>query len=637
MKRIKRFILTFIALFILFPCLTNAATELSASTQNPIVGETLYVQLEANYGKTLNIRDFHVYLKYDPTYFEVVTTKWVKSRVQMGTEELKYGEIHIDKSNGNWTSGPIIQVELKVIKAGSTKIDIIEKENAYYTDGSRVAQTTAGIIINSVNPSTNVELTTLYVKGYDNMQPSFKKSQTVYNLTVPSDVDKIEIIAKKSDPKQTITGYGVKSLSYGPNKFKIEVTAQNKDSRVYELTVTRTDNRTGDLTLKTLSVSSTIIKYEKDKKVYEATVGRNTESVLISARTNDPMATLTGTGTKKLEIGLNTFELLVQSANGLEDKYTIKITRSTEEIEEPVQSSKLKSIKVNSLLINVNEDSNTYLYGISKEISELSIEPILVSPTATYEITGNEKLKPGINKINIKVTQVIKEAIPETENTPAEEAVIEESTYTLLVYKNPTEAAEVDTLDTISGNNNIVYTTIDKNTHPVSKETIEALNKNNKVLYYNVVNMYNGLLYQIKLPTNIDIKDYDLKLKKLSSGDLTYNTNLPSNTEVTLYLENKYEEGSSVQVYSYDEDGVYTLVTAGLEITNGYITFNTNEQKNYIITTQDLILVTSKADALINTIKTVLIVAVIGILLIILVPKLLKKKSSVDESKEPLY
>ena len=78
MKRIKRFILTFIALFILFPCLTNAATELSASTQNPIVGETLYVQLEANYGKTLNIRDFHVYLKYDPTYFEVVTTKWVK-------------------------------------------------------------------------------------------------------------------------------------------------------------------------------------------------------------------------------------------------------------------------------------------------------------------------------------------------------------------------------------------------------------------------------------------------------------------------------------------------------------------------------------------------------------------------------
>ena len=89
MKRIKRFILTFIALFIIFPYLTNAATELSASTQNPIVGDTLYVQLEANYGTVLNIRDFHVYIDYDSTYFEVVQIKWVKNRREMGTHFLE--------------------------------------------------------------------------------------------------------------------------------------------------------------------------------------------------------------------------------------------------------------------------------------------------------------------------------------------------------------------------------------------------------------------------------------------------------------------------------------------------------------------------------------------------------------------
>ena len=637
MKKIKLFIITFIALFILFPCGVLAATELSASTQNPIVGETLYVQLEANYGQTQTIKDFHVYIEYDPEYFELVQTKWVKNRSQMGTDRTENGRVYIDKSEGTWKSGPIVQLELKVIKVGSTRINIVETEPAYYADGSKIAQTTAGIIINSISPSTNVDLSSLYVQGFDNMQPSFKKNTTVYNLIVPADVDKIDIIAKRSDTHQTITGDGIKTLKYGPNKFRIVVTAQNKDSKTYELTVTRTDNRTGDLTLKSLSVTGTVIKYVPGQTTYEATVGRNTEQVLIAARTNDPMATITGTGTKKLEIGLNTYELLVSSSNGLEGKYTINITRSTEEIEEPVQSSKLKSIKVNSLVVNVNEENTTYLYGISKEISELSIEPMLVSPTATYVITGNEKLKSGTNKILIKVTEVLKEAVPETEETPGEEAVLDETEYTLIVYKNPTDANEISSLDEITGDNNYVLTTIEQKTNIISKDKISLLATNKKTLYYNVVNMYNGLLYQVKLPTIMTPQDYDLSLTKLDSMDTTYRTNLPINTELTIYLDNQYADGDSVQVYSYDEEGSYTLVTAGLEVINGYITFTTNEQKHYVITTQDLIQVTSKADALINTIKTVLIVAVVGVMAAILLPKLLRKKRKEIESNEPLY
>ena len=126
---------------------------------------------------------------------------------------------------------------------------------------------------------------------------------------------------KNNIPKYVVTSH----TSNIPNKFKIEVTAQNKDSRVYELTVTRTDNRTGDLTLKTLQVTGTNLKVVKDQTTYETTVSRSVDKILIAARTNDPMATLTGTGQKELQIGLNTFEILVESANGLEQIYTINI------------------------------------------------------------------------------------------------------------------------------------------------------------------------------------------------------------------------------------------------------------------------------------------------------------------------
>lgn len=636
MKRIKRFIFTFIVLFLIFPCLINAATELSASTQNPILGENLYIQLEANYGSKINIRDFHAYIDYDPEYFEVTEIKWIKSRTQLGTHRIEDGKIYIDKDGGNWSSGPILQVVFVVKKTGSSKIDIVATQPAYYTDGSTIAQTTAGIVINAVEPNTNVDLSTMYIKNFT-MQPAFKKSTSIYNLTVPSDTEEIEIVMKKGDTTQTVTGYGTKKLKYGLNKFKVTVTAQNKASKTYEINVTRSDDRTGDLTLKYLSVTNTSIKIEDGKTDYEATVGRSTESVLINARTNDEMATLIGTGQKELAIGENNFELLVQSANGLVQTYKIKIIRSTEELEEQVQSSKLKAIKVNNLLVKVTEDKNNYLYGINKDINELNIEPVLVSPTATYEITGHNNLKDGINKINIKVTEVLQEAIPETENTPAQEAVKEETEYNLIVYKNPSNAVEINSFDQITGDNDYIYITMEEDSHIISKDIVEKLVNNKKTLYFNIVNMYTGLLYQVKLPQDMEIKDYDLKLNKISSGDITYSTNLPKDTLLTIYVGDQFQEGTGVQLYSYNDGEGYNLITAGVEVMDGYIKLETNGHKNYIITTSDLIPVEDNTSNIFNIIITIIVVVIIGALAAVVITKITKKKNKVEENNEPLY
>ncbi len=241
------------------------------------------------------------------------------------------------------------------------------------------------------------------------------------------------------------------------------------------------------------------------------------------------------------------------------------------------------------------------------------------------------------NIITIKVTQVLEEAIPETETTEAVEAVTEETTYTLVVYKNPINTTEISNFNEITGDNDYVLSTLDQGNHTIPKDIITILTDNKKTLYYNVINMYNGLLYQVKLPSNITPSDINLQLTKVDSGYIEYSSNLPNNTELTIYLEQNYEDGESVQIYAYNEGEEYDLVTAGLEVKNGYISFKTNGKTNYIITTADLIVTKSEADKLINIIKKVLIITAVLILIIILVPKLLKKKTKTEETKEPLY
>lgn len=624
MKKVKRILVIFIALFIIFPCLTNAATELSAATQNPTVGSYVYVQLEANYGDSLNIKDFHVYIDYDPTYFSLENVIWVKLGADSGTSRVESGRVYIDKSSANWSSGPIVQLKLKVLKAGFTELTVGRNGESYYTNGDVMAQTMAGIYINAQEPSNDTLIGSLYVEGY-NIQPTFSRTTYNYNLTVPSNVTSVNVIASKGNSKQTITGTGRKVLEYGGNRVKVVVTAQDKSSRTYEIMITRTDNRTGDTTLKSLNVSNTSIKYDKNKNVYEATVSKSIDSVMITGLTTDSNATLVGTGQKNLKIGLNSFTLTVQSSGGKQQTYTINIIRSNEELQTVKKSSKLLSLKVNNLVLDLSNDKQTFLYGIGKEYTQLSIDATPESATATTKITGNDKLIPGINVVKIAVTEQI-----DTDNEETTE-------YKIIVYKNPTTATVINNLDSATGTTDFLYSTTSTSSNIIPTTLINNLKTNNTKLYYNIVNMSNGLLYQFVLKENLPDTEIDAHITKINDSPLTYNVALPEGTEVTAYIEDTYASGTDVKIYSYDEDSNYTLVTAGIQVQNGYITFTTNGQSNYVITTIDLIKEQSEFDKLLNKYKGIIIGIVIGFIAIVAICILLNKKSKEKETNEPLY
>ena len=84
--------------------------------------------------------------------------------------------------------------------------------------------------------SNNTKLEEFGVKDYK-ISPDFSNDKNDYTLTVPYDVNKIEIYATRSSDKQKVTGTGEKELKEGENKFEVVVTAEDGTRRTINLTV----------------------------------------------------------------------------------------------------------------------------------------------------------------------------------------------------------------------------------------------------------------------------------------------------------------------------------------------------------------------------------------------------------------
>ncbi len=620
MKRIK--LVLILILFILFPYMVKAATFLEASTQRPIVGSEVYILLTTRYGD-LNISEIYVHIKYDPSYFQYEQAYWIQGT---GDVVAKNGDLYIKKPNNGhiWTPGNQMQFKFKVLKTGVSKIEIDSADEngnvtkSYYTNGDIIAQSFAGVTINAVNPSTNTFLSSLKVDGY-NMNPTFSKTTYEYNVTVPSNITEVNISASKGEENQTITGTGLKKLEYGPNKVRVIVSSQDGSSRTYLINITRTDDRSGDTTLKNLSVSNTNIAYQENKTTYDAVVSRSVESILITATATDSRATIVGTGTKTLAMGLNTFNLKVTSSSGNESNYTINITRSNEEINPITESSKLKSLKVNNLALPLGTETK-YLFSVSKDTSSLDLDYITESSTAKAEVNGNKDLKPGLNVVTITVTE---------KNN-------DKTDYTIVVYKNPSDANLITDLNTtITGN--ILYETSANNISNISSELLNSLKNNNYILYYNVVDTYGGLLYQVKLQNNLPSEELDISLNKEEGSTLIYTTHIPEDNEVLLYLDDKYKDGDIVRIYSYEQQGNYKLITDGIKVNNGYISFITNGDPHYVITTNELINEEGPLTKIFNKYKYYLLLGAIILVAIIIIIVVVNKQKKKKAANEPLY
>ncbi len=623
MKNIK-YLIILVLLYIINIPNAFAATFLNSTNNNPVVGSSFDIKFNLEYGHDSRVAEGHYKITYDTSCFEY--EKYFFSQYG-GTVHTEPGVIYLDKefaTDQTWGDGAPVSFTFKAIAVcSSSRINLEATGDAKYVNGTLIDQTVVPTAISSVKGDTDTQLDRLYVVNYD-MIPAYEKTITNYTLTVNGDVSQIEVVAEKGNSRQTIKGAGKHSLNYGDNRIRVEVKSENGLTSTYEIMVYRKDNRLKNTALRSLSVSNTDIKLEKDKYEYSAIVSRSVSSIFISATPEVDNSTLTGTGSKELLIGLNSFELNVIADDGTSQTYTINITRSTEELQKEVESTNLLNLEINGGIVPLNDKDVTYLIGIPKDQNKLNIVTVTESRTSSVEIKNNENLKPGINIITIVVT--------EKNDTKKE--------YHLIGYKEPDNSSKLSSLDPLNKEEAtgtpIFSSSADK--HIINASTITSIKALNNTILYDVINNNGGLLYQVKLNPSMETKNTDITFNKQNESPLTYSTEIPAGLEVKMYINaDQYQNGTRLRIYTYNEKGKYNILSEGTAVEDGYITFITNGDKNYIFTTQQLVSQRSFFSKLANKIGNLVIIFIGGIAALFVISSLINHKINSKMKDEPLY
>lgn len=259
-----------------------------------------------------------------------VTGNEVKGNVKLtvsGNATLQEDTVSLDNGSAS--------VDLKVNGTGSIRVvatsveDMQDSETGTpYSTGGTI--TVEGTSDNSTNTTTekessNANLSNLGIRPND--FSGFKPGTTTYSVTVPEDVESVEVYATAQDSSATVSGTGRQILSYGENALSVVVTAEDGTTKTYTINITREGEEEPGETegeievikgLSNITIGDLELSPAFKKDVYEYTVkyiGENT-SLDIQAIQTDPDYTVEILGNEDLKEGENIITILVADDKG---------------------------------------------------------------------------------------------------------------------------------------------------------------------------------------------------------------------------------------------------------------------------------------------------------------------------------
>ncbi len=208
-----------------------------------------------------------------------------------------------------------------------------------------------------------------------------------------------------SDGKSSTKSFTLecKSTQEGTITFKVtgditSGTGQTKDIlATKEVLVTKSkssDNNLSDLKIN----GNTISGFSSSKTSY--TLSDNSDAdININATPNDSKATITGTGTKTLKYGKNTFGVTVTAENGSKKTYNIIVNKP-----DPRNTNNdLKLLSVNPGTIEFNKNTTSYLIKVDHDVNEITISATTEDSKASVSGTGTKTLKDYVNEFKLVV------------------------------------------------------------------------------------------------------------------------------------------------------------------------------------------------------------------------------------------
>lgn len=578
----KKIIMVFIIFFLfIFNVYAEDITVSMSGTSNIDQNGTFDIDVYLNGN---NVWGFNCHLNYDKNKLELLS-----STGQNGFTATVGDNIVLDSISGH--NGNFKAVTLKFRGTGNfgggdnTTISLTNGKGA--TDSSLLTATNASkqITVN-IPKSGNNDLKSISING--NNLSNFTSGNTSYSLGDTND-STININAEASDSKAKISGIGTYNINYGNNTFTISVTAENGSIKKYNITINRIDNRSSNNNLSSLSITDGKINFNKNTTNYSIIVENKVTNITINANVEDSKSTITGIGSKNLEVYANTFYIVVTAENGSKKTYTIKVNRKDSDgnVGELSKDNDLKSLDVSGYELSptFNKDILEYNLEVDNTIESVNINAVANDDNAVV-VVNNSKLVIGLNKLTITITSESGD----------------KKTYVINVNrKDDVEEVPLDkVLETISKTtSSYVKTRIDNNSYKITKDILNELKNKKKDLEINYYSDNNILLYSwiIKgnnIKNNIEINPlinfkFNSEIDKfINYPDAMYlnfehNGKLPKNTIIKIYVGDKYKENDSINVYYYGEKKL-ELVKSKTIVKNGYIEFNINHCSSYILT-----------------------------------------------------
>lgn len=214
--------------------------------------------------------------------------------------------------------------------------------------------------------STNNDLKSLSVEGYD-ISPEFNKDVKEYSVTVPSTVEKINIIAKKLDSYSSLDGTGEKSVEEGVNTFEIVVTSETGVRNTYKLTVNVEDQNPIEVVVD--GVKYTVVKVAKNlekPELFDETTIKIGEYDIPAFHNEVSKYTLVGLKDESGNIGLFIYN------NGEYTKYNAFVSDKLSiiflELEKVPTNYKKTTVSINEQKVSayrVSGDDRLLVYGVN--------------------------------------------------------------------------------------------------------------------------------------------------------------------------------------------------------------------------------------------------------------------------------
>lgn len=358
-------IISLILSIILILLLNNYSQAASANIQ---CNNTAYVNSPITISVSGSAVQWNLYLKVNG---QVIASNNELENVQ-GNKNISFSGTYTPTTEG--TLNVTLEGSATEASDGSTiksfankSITVVKKENNAKDNVNSSSNSNSNIQTQTQTKSNVVTLSNLGIKGqYD--FTGFTSSKTSYSVTVPNDVESVEIYASKGQNGQKISGTGVKQLQEGANAVNVVVTAEDgKTTKTYTVNIERkaleenTEEQTEETQesttfgLKDLKVEGMELTPEFNTDTYSYTVQltEDKSSLGLTTIATDEKASIEVNGNEDLKDGENIITIIVKDETG-EKTVTYQITvnktvsnnEKTEATVQNINNSKKKKILI---------------------------------------------------------------------------------------------------------------------------------------------------------------------------------------------------------------------------------------------------------------------------------------------------